>query len=174
MALRLCMRFSRVAPRLLWDNNTLQSTRVPSRTPLPGSGNTRLYTTPEWWLGCRTFGSVPPSTDVTYAQLKKLLAGGKSVIIDVREPWELREYGSIPGSVNVPLGQVSTALQLDPEEFNEKYGDEMPQKIDNVVFTCLAGIRSKTALDMASELGYKDVQHYPGGWQDWAKNEHQN
>lgn len=54
------------------------------------------------------------------------------------------------------VGQVNTALQLDPEEFNEKYGGEIPQKIDNIVFTCLAGIRSKNALDMASELGYKE------------------
>ncbi|XP_019711825.1 thiosulfate sulfurtransferase/rhodanese-like domain-containing protein 3 [Hippocampus comes] len=176
MALRMCVRFSRVAPRLLWDSNALHRALVPSsRIHLAGLVNIQgLDTTPESWLGCRRFSSVPPSSDVTYEQLKKLLAGGKSVIIDVREPWELREYGSIPGSINIPLGQVNTALQLDPEEFNEKYGGEIPQKIDNIVFTCLAGIRSKNALDMASELGYKDVQHYPGGWQDWAKKEHQN
>lgn len=106
--------------------------------------------------------------------MKQLLAGRKAIVIDVREPWELREYGVIPGSINVPLGQVNTALQLAPEEFNEKYGGKMPQHTDNVVFTCLAGIRSKTALDTATSLGYKDVQHYPGGWQDWLKNEQQN
>lgn len=50
----------------------------------------------------RRFSSGPPSTDVTYDQLKQLLAGRKSVVIDVREPWELREYGFIPGSINVP------------------------------------------------------------------------
>ncbi|XP_061529799.1 thiosulfate sulfurtransferase/rhodanese-like domain-containing protein 3 [Phycodurus eques] len=174
MALRMCVRFSRVAPRLCWDSDVLHSAFVPSgRIPLPGglSNTQRLDTTPELWLGCRRFGSVSPSTDVTYEQLKKLLAGGKSVVIDVREPWELREYGAIPGAINIPLGQVNTALQLGPEEFNEKYGGELPQQVDNIVFTCLAGIRSKTALDMASELGYKEVQHYPGGWQDWAKND---
>lgn len=54
------------------------------------------------------------------------------------------------------VGQVNTALQLAPEEFNEKYGGKMPQHTDNVVFTCLAGIRSKTALDTATSLGYKE------------------
>lgn len=54
------------------------------------------------------------------------------------------------------VGQVSTALQLHPEEFKEKYGAEMPQQTENVVFTCLAGIRSKTALDTATSLGYKE------------------
>lgn len=93
------------------------------------------------------------------------------MIIDVREPWELREYGSIPGSINVPLGQINTALQLDAEEFEEKFGGQKPQQTDSIVFMCLAGVRSKTALNAATSLGYKSVQHYPGGWQEWASNE---
>lgn len=50
----------------------------------------------------RRFSSGPASTDVSYDQLKLLLAARKSVVIDVREPWELREYGFIPGAINVP------------------------------------------------------------------------
>lgn len=125
-------------------------------------------------LRLRKLSSAPPSSDVSYEQLKQLLAARKAAVIDVREPWELREYGVIPGSINVPLGQVDTALRLSPEDFKEKYGGEMPHQTDNIVFTCLAGIRSKKALNTAESLGYKDVQHYPGGWQDWAKHEHQN
>lgn len=53
------------------------------------------------------------------------------------------------------VGQVNTALQLGPEDFREKYGGEMPQQVDKIVFTCLAGIRSKNALDQATSLGYK-------------------
>ena len=49
-----------------------------------------------------------PSTEVTYEQLRQLLAGGKSMVIDVREPWECREYGSIPGSINVPCESFSS------------------------------------------------------------------
>ncbi|KTF82987.1 hypothetical protein cypCar_00008639, partial [Cyprinus carpio] len=56
------------------------------------------------------------SIDVSYEQLKKLLLSDSSVVIDVREPWELREYGNIPGSINVPLGQVNGALQLTPDD----------------------------------------------------------
>lgn len=59
-------------------------------------------------LMCSRFSSAPPSTDVTYEQLKQLLAGRKAVVIDVREPWELREYGFIPGSINVPRECCST------------------------------------------------------------------
>ncbi|XP_028281652.1 thiosulfate sulfurtransferase/rhodanese-like domain-containing protein 3 [Parambassis ranga] len=173
MALRRSWRFVGVVPRLLWNTTVLPGASVPggrssascivNTNTHPGYRNTELL--------LRSFTSRPRATDVSYEQLKQLLAGKKSVVIDVREPWELREYGFIPGSVNVPLGQVNAALQLGPEDFKEKYGGEMPQHTDNVVFTCLAGVRSKNALDTAVSLGYKDVQHYPGGWQDWVKNE---
>lgn len=119
----------------------------------------------------RRFTSGPPSAEVSYEELKQRLEGRKSVVIDVREPWELREYGFIPGSINVPLGQVNTALQLSPEDFKEKYGGEMPQQTDSVIFSCLAGIRSKQALDTATALGYRGAQHFPGGWQEWGTNE---
>ncbi|XP_051263356.1 thiosulfate sulfurtransferase/rhodanese-like domain-containing protein 3 [Dicentrarchus labrax] len=171
MALRRCWRLPGVVPRLLWTSTVQPGASVPG-------GRMSVSSLGKNHPGCKTtelllrrFSSGPPSTDVSYDQLKQLLAGRKSVVVDVREPWELREYGFIPGSINVPLGQVNTALQLSSEEFKEKYGDEMPQQTDNIVFTCLAGVRSKNALNTAASLGYKHVQHYPGGWQDWVKNE---
>nr|XP_057909718.1 thiosulfate sulfurtransferase/rhodanese-like domain-containing protein 3 [Doryrhamphus excisus] len=171
MALRRCLGFFGADCRRLWHSYVLHSASAQRERVFSSLNfNTHPFCT-KVWLGSRTFASVTASTDVTYEQLRKLLAGGKSVVIDVREPWELREYGFIPGSINVPLGQVNAALQLGPEDFKEKYGGEMPEQADKIVFTCLKGIRSKTALDEATSLGFKDVQHYPGGWQDWAKNE---
>lgn len=162
-----------LVPRLLWNTTVLPGASVQGgRSCVSSFVNTHPGCITTDWLH-RRFSS-GPSTDVSYDQLKQLLAGRKSVVIDVREPWELREYGFIPGSINVPLGQVNTALQLDPEEFKEKYGGDMPQPTDNIVFSCLAGVRSKHALDAAVSLGYKDVQHYPGGWQDWVKHEQHN
>ncbi|XP_077577292.1 thiosulfate sulfurtransferase/rhodanese-like domain-containing protein 3 [Stigmatopora nigra] len=174
MALRMFSRLSRVAPRLLCESRVLPSVFVPRETiHLAGFISTgRVSTTPELW--CSQFSSMPPNIDVSYEQLRKLLAAGKSFVIDVREPVELREDGPIPGAINLPLGELPTALQLSPEEFTEKYGSKMPQQVDNIVFTCRRGIRSKTAINIASELGYKDVQHYPGGWQDWAEREPHN
>ncbi|KAM8846784.1 thiosulfate sulfurtransferase/rhodanese-like domain-containing protein 3 [Synchiropus picturatus] len=171
MAHGRCLRFSSVVPRLLWNYS-----QRPGGVPVPRERssvstlvNTRSASTSRPLL--RGFCTSPPSACVSYDQLKQILAEEKAVVIDVREPWELREYGFIPGSLNVPLAQVNTALQLGPDEFKEKYGGEMPQQCDMVVFTCLAGVRSKTAVDTATSLGYKDVQNYAGGWQDWVKNE---
>lgn len=67
-----------------------------------------------------------------------------------------RSHLTCPCFFGFAVGQVNTALQLGPEEFKEKYGGEMPQQTDNVVFSCLAGIRSKAALNTAATLGYKE------------------
>lgn len=46
------------------------------------------------------------------------------------------------------------ALQMDPTEFKEQYNQKMPSKSDPVVFSCLAGTRSKQALAFAMSLGF--------------------
>ncbi|XP_045698729.1 thiosulfate sulfurtransferase/rhodanese-like domain-containing protein 3 isoform X2 [Phyllostomus hastatus] len=91
--------------------------------------------------------------DVTYKELKNLLNSKKIMLIDVRETWEI-ECGKIPGSVNIPLGEVGEALQMHPEDFKEKYNEVKPSKSDSLVFSCLAGVRSKKALDTAVSLGF--------------------
>ncbi|KAI7806875.1 thiosulfate sulfurtransferase/rhodanese-like domain-containing protein 3 [Triplophysa rosa] len=174
MVLNVCARLSRSIPRVLASRNVISVTRplaAGSRwTHLRCLQHTRVIRYEGGLL--RHFSSLSkPSIDVSYEQLKKLLVARSGVVIDVREPWELREYGNIPGSINVPLAQVNGSLQLSPEEFKEKYGGDMPSPSQNIVFTCLAGVRSKTALDAAVSLGYTNVQHYPGGWKDWAERE---
>ncbi|XP_062394233.1 thiosulfate sulfurtransferase/rhodanese-like domain-containing protein 3 [Sardina pilchardus] len=174
MALNSCMKVSRIIPRVLYRNVIPLACATRTLTNSLGTHSHYVQCSPavtcRGTIQWRNFSS-SKGTDVSYEQLKQLLAAGTASVIDVREPWELREYGNIPGSMNVPLGQVSSALQLNPEDFQEKYGGNMPTQAGNIVFTCLAGVRSKNALDTAASLGYSNVQHYPGGWQDWAKHE---
>uniref|UniRef100_A0A8D2B895 Sulfurtransferase n=2 Tax=Sciurus TaxID=10001 RepID=A0A8D2B895_SCIVU len=111
------------------------------------------------------------SKDVTYKELKNLLNSKNIMLIDVRETWEILEYGKIPGSVNIPLNEVSEALQMNPRDFKEKYHEVKPSKSDSLVFSCLAGVRSKKALDTAISLGFHRAQHYAGGWKEWETYE---
>ncbi|KAB0398026.1 hypothetical protein E2I00_000735 [Balaenoptera physalus] len=85
--------------------------------------------------------------DVTYMELKNLLKSKKIMLIDVREPWEILEYGKIPGSVNIPSGvrskkAMDTAISLG---FNSR--------------------RTNYLMYVFS------AQHYAGGWKEWATYE---
>ncbi|XP_072499025.1 thiosulfate sulfurtransferase/rhodanese-like domain-containing protein 3 isoform X1 [Notamacropus eugenii] len=112
------------------------------------------------------------SQNVTYKELKNLLHSKSSFLIDVREPREVLEYGKIPGFLNIPLGEIGQALQMDSKDFKEKYNQDMPSKNDSLVFSCLGGARSKEALNTALSLGYERARHYPGGWKEWESYEY--
>ncbi|XP_078504334.1 thiosulfate sulfurtransferase/rhodanese-like domain-containing protein 3 isoform X2 [Lissotriton helveticus] len=112
-----------------------------------------------------------PSPTISYEQLKELIGSQSIVLIDVREPWEIKEYGKIPGSINIPVGEVGAALQMKPEKFKEKYNRNIPTKSEGLVFSCLAGVRSLKALDVAVSLGYSRAQHYLGGFDDFVRHE---
>ncbi|NWI90405.1 TSTD3 protein, partial [Pitta sordida] len=91
--------------------------------------------------------------NLSYQELKDLKK--TSVLhIDVRERWEIERFGKIPESINIPLGELVEALQMDPTEFREQYHRKMPSKSDPVVFSCMAGTRSKQALGFAVSLGF--------------------
>ncbi|NXN95274.1 TSTD3 protein, partial [Rhinopomastus cyanomelas] len=90
---------------------------------------------------------------LSYPELKELKKTNV-VHIDVRERWEIDRFGKIPASINIPLGELVEALQMNPAEFKEQYNQKMPSKSDPVVFSCLAGNRSKQALGFAISLGF--------------------
>ena len=57
---------------------------------------------------------------------------------------------------NYLVGEVSEALTMMNEEFVAKYGAPKPSVEDeNIVFHCRAGVRSRTAMALANEMGFK-------------------
>ena len=50
-------------------------------------------------------------------ELKKLLENEKNLFfLDVREPKELQDLGTIKGYVNIPLGQIESRLSEIPKD----------------------------------------------------------
>uniref|UniRef100_A0A803VC71 Rhodanese domain-containing protein n=1 Tax=Ficedula albicollis TaxID=59894 RepID=A0A803VC71_FICAL len=108
--------------------------------------------------------------NLSYQELKDLKKANV-LHIDVRERWEIDRFGKIPESINIPLSELMEALQMDPTDFKQQYNQKMPSKSDPVVFSCLAGTRSKQALGFAMSLGFSRVHQYAGGFDDWVKHE---
>lgn len=116
---------------------------------------------------------IKPSTLYNFADIQEFLAAPQPdrIIIDVREPAELLETGTIPGSKNIPVTTSPDAFFLSPEEFEDKFGFERPGKADEVVFFCKAGVRSKAAARMAQQAAFGgQTGEYPGSWLDWVKS----
>lgn len=77
------------------------------------------------------------------------------VLLDVREPFEVA-ICAIEGSVNIPLGQVTRALnEFKPEQ--------------EIILICHHGFRSQRAGMFLLEHGYKRLINLVGGIDAWAR-----
>ncbi|EXJ70961.1 uncharacterized protein A1O5_05954 [Cladophialophora psammophila CBS 110553] len=92
------------------------------------------------------------------------------IIIDVREPSELKSTGKIPGSRNLPIKSAADGFFLGPEEFEERFGWEKPSQDDEVIFYCKAGVRSQAAARLAGQADFGGkIGEFPGSWSEWAE-----
>jgi len=99
--------------------------------------------------------AAPEVENVSIDELKKGLADGSILLVDVREPNEYAA-GRIPGATLNPL------QRFDPAAL-----PSVPGK--RVVLSCRSGKRSLTAVALAQEAGREDIRaHYPGGFQEWS------
>jgi rhodanese-related sulfurtransferase len=91
--------------------------------------------------------------DLDRETIKRGLADGSLVLVDVREPHEFAA-GHIPGSISLPLSA------FDPGQIPDG---------KRVVFSCAAGIRSARAAEFAQASGRDIREHYKGGYKDWVE-----
>ncbi|BFF98067.1 rhodanese domain-containing protein [Drosophila madeirensis] len=107
----------------------------------------------------------------TYERVKDVPNHPDTYLIDVREKEELRQTGSIPASLNIPLPELDKALRLDSKEFKSSYGRDKPAKDSKIIFSCRSGKRVLEAEKIAKAQGYSNVVIYKGSWLEWAEKE---
>merc|ERR1712098_1033845 len=117
----------------------------------------------------RKFCSSSSIPEISHSQLVEVLKSKTAVVIDVRNPEELVKFGEIPGAINIPLGDLESALSMRPKKLEQLFGITIDERTP-LVFSCMAGIRSKKAMAIASRAGYSHVSDFGGGWIEWAKN----
>ena len=96
--------------------------------------------------------------NITVEELKKRLdAGEKLNIVDVREPHEKADFDI--GGVLIPLGQV-LSMQIDEiEDLKDK----------EVIVYCRSGNRSGQACMFLDAMGFKNTRNLLGGMLAWQE-----
>jgi hydroxyacylglutathione hydrolase len=100
--------------------------------------------------------AIDASSRLTIAELRDRIAAVDDLqLLDVRNPSELEQRGTITGAVNVPLARLADDLTaLDPSR-------------PTVVF-CAGGYRSAIAASTLAAHGFDDVSDLVGGYDAWA------
>jgi rhodanese-related sulfurtransferase len=102
--------------------------------------------------------------NLTPAEVAAELRDGDPLLVDVREPSELSEQGTIRGSVHAVRGMLE--FYADP---TSPYHRPEFQPERRVILHCAAGGRSALAAAALARLGYTDVAHLDGGLKAWRE-----
>lgn len=95
------------------------------------------------------------STDISVIELRKRLDAGEKInLIDVREQYEYDEFNL--GGELIPLGTLPGKLE-----------DLETLKDEEVIVHCRSGARSGTAKMFLTQSGFTNVRNLIGGVLDW-------
>lgn len=97
---------------------------------------------------------VERASRVTAGELADRMESGDVVLIDVRNPGEVR-LGTIPGAATIPLARL-------PREVGALETDRA------TVVYCAGGYRSSTAASLLRAAGFEDVSDLLGGYEAWS------
>jgi rhodanese-related sulfurtransferase len=103
-------------------------------------------------------------TNLTVEDVAAELDAGDPLIVDIREPAEREQHGSIPGAIAAPRGMLE--FYADP---TSPYHLPELDPSRRVILHCAAGGRSALAADTLQQMGYTDVAHLDGGFTAWKQ-----
>ena len=93
------------------------------------------------------------------------LSDPKVQIVDIRDPREVEQGGTIPGALLAPRGMLEFWVDPASPYFKPAFGDESKEYI----LFCGAGWRSALATKTLQDMGMRNVAHIDGGYAEWAK-----
>jgi rhodanese-related sulfurtransferase len=101
--------------------------------------------------------------NLTPVQVASELAVGQPLLVDLREPEERTQSGTIPGAVPAPRGMLE--FYADPASPYHRTGFDPGRR---TILFCASGGRSALAAAALEQLGYGSVAHLDGGFKAWA------
>lgn len=95
--------------------------------------------------------------EVSVAEARERVAGGRARLIDVREDREW-EAGHAVGAEHLGRGVIERDIET-----------RVPDKDAELILYCGGGFRSALAADNLQRMGYRRVYSMAGGWKAWQE-----
>ena len=101
-------------------------------------------------------------TTLPIEEVKALVTSDAHVIVDLRDPRELKRDGKIPGAFSCPRGMLE--FWIDPQS---PYHKDVFNQDKTYVFYCASAWRSALSARVAQDMGLNPVAHIEGGFTAW-------
>jgi rhodanese-related sulfurtransferase len=86
-------------------------------------------------------------------------------IVDIRDPRELEQGGTVVGAMLAPRGMLEFWVDPVSPYFKPVFADENRE----FILICGAGWRSALATKTLQDMGMRNVAHINGGYAEWKK-----
>jgi rhodanese-related sulfurtransferase len=101
---------------------------------------------------------------IAAAQAREMIAGGNTLVVDVRDAPEVQSTGKAAGAVHVSRGMLE--FRADPES---PAHDKNFARDKTVLLYCGSGGRAALAGKLLKDMGYDKVYNI-GGFKDWVES----
>lgn len=100
---------------------------------------------------------------LTPTQALDMIAGGNTLVVDVRDAPEIEKSGKVASAVHVSRGMLE--FRADPDS---PYHDANFTKDKTILVYCASGGRAALGGKVLKEMGYDQVYNL-GAFKDWAE-----
>lgn len=100
---------------------------------------------------------------ISPAEAKRAIEAGNATVIDVREPDEVAESGTVPGARNIPRG----VLEIKADTELPMRDPSLEDRSQKVIIACGAGGQSALSAKSLKDMGFTDVSIIEGGVKGW-------
>jgi rhodanese-related sulfurtransferase len=98
-------------------------------------------------------------------EAKQEIEKGDATVIDVREPDEVAQSGTVPGARNIPRG----VLELKADTELPTKDPELQDRNQKVIIACGAGGQAALSAKALKDMGFTDVSIIEGGVRGWKE-----
>lgn len=102
---------------------------------------------------------------ISPAEAKQAIDAGNATVIDVREPDEVAESGTVPGARNIPRG----VLEIKADTELPMRDPSLEDRNQKVIVACGAGGQAALSAKSLKEMGFTDVSIIEGGVKGWKE-----
>src|SRR6201984_1770034 len=101
---------------------------------------------------------------ITPTKAREMIAGGNTLMVDVRDASEVEKSGKAAGAVHVSRGMLE--CRADPES---PAHDKNFTRDKRIILYCGSGGRAALAGKLLKDMGYGEVYN-AGGFKDWVES----
>ena len=103
-------------------------------------------------------------TSLSTQEAQDMVAAGKAMLVDIRDPRELSRDGRIDGAFHAPRGMLE--FWVDPQS---PYFKEALATDKTLVLFCASAWRSALSTKVLKDMGMENIAEMEGGFSTWKK-----